>query len=120
MNTLRIARSAARVCTVPSFARNTLPRFVRQVSSSSSSSAQHHTNNHKNIIIEDSGHAGVALIRLHRPKALNALSSALFAELNEALKKFEEDKETAAIVITGSDKAFAGRTAFSDSSLRLS
>jgi enoyl-CoA hydratase len=47
-------------------------------------------------------------VTLNRPKALNALSSPLFKELNNALVKFEEDKEIGAIVLTGSDKAFAG------------
>lgn len=47
-------------------------------------------------------------VRLNRPKALNALSSALFVELNDALKKCEEDPEVGAVVLTGSDKAFAG------------
>jgi 1,4-dihydroxy-2-naphthoyl-CoA synthase len=47
-------------------------------------------------------------VTLNRPKALNALSSPLFKELNDALTKFEEDKGTGAIVITGSEKAFAG------------
>jgi enoyl-CoA hydratase len=51
---------------------------------------------------------GVELITLNRPKALNALNSALFAELNEALKKADEDVNVGAVVITGSDKAFAG------------
>lgn len=50
----------------------------------------------------------ISTVRLNRPKALNALSSALFVELNDALKKFEEDAETKVIVLTGSDKAFAG------------
>ena len=51
---------------------------------------------------------GVELITLNRPKALNALNSALFIELNEALKKADEDVNVGAIVITGSDRAFAG------------
>ena len=51
---------------------------------------------------------GVELIALNRPKALNALNSALFVELNEALKKADEDANVGAIVITGSDRAFAG------------
>lgn len=49
------------------------------------------------------------VVTLNRPKALNALSSPLFVELNEALKKFEDDKEIGAIVLTGSDRAFAGK-----------
>lgn len=51
---------------------------------------------------------GVGLITLNRPKALNALSSPLFLELNEALAAFDADNETGAIVLTGSDRAFAG------------
>ena len=47
-------------------------------------------------------------VTLNRPKALNALSSPLFTELNNALTKFDEDNGTGAIVVTGSEKAFAG------------
>lgn len=50
---------------------------------------------------------GVALITLNRPKALNALCSPLIFELNDALERIERDDETKAIVITGSEKAFA-------------
>ncbi|KZT01307.1 enoyl-CoA hydratase [Laetiporus sulphureus 93-53] len=50
---------------------------------------------------------GVALITLNRPKALNALSSPLFEELNDALKRFDSDNNVRALVLTGSEKAFA-------------
>ena len=50
----------------------------------------------------------VGLITFNRPKALNALSSPLFAELNEALAELDADDEIGAIVLTGSDRAFAG------------
>ena len=49
----------------------------------------------------------VALIRLNRPDALNALNSELFGELNSVFDELEADDSIAAIVITGSDKAFA-------------
>ncbi len=49
----------------------------------------------------------VAVIRLNRPRALNALCSELMAELGEALKEFDADESVGAIVLTGSDKAFA-------------
>ena len=49
----------------------------------------------------------VALITLNRPDALNALNSELFAELNTVFDDLEADDSVAAIVITGSDKAFA-------------
>ena len=58
-----------------------------------------------NIIVETHGRVG--LIRLNRPQALNALSSSLFEELNTALSAFESDPDIGAIVLTGSEKAFA-------------
>jgi enoyl-CoA hydratase len=58
-----------------------------------------------NIIVETQGRVG--LIRLNRPQALNALNQALIDELNNALLLFEKDPGIGAIVLTGSDKAFA-------------
>ena len=49
----------------------------------------------------------VAVIRLNRPKALNALCDRLMEELGQALRGFDADPAVAAIVLTGSDKAFA-------------
>ena len=49
----------------------------------------------------------VALIRLHRPEALNALNAQLISELNATLDAYEEDDAIGAIVITGSERAFA-------------
>ena len=60
---------------------------------------------YKNIIVAI--HGSVALIRLNRPKALNALNSALIAELNIALDLLDKDPGIGALVITGSEKAFA-------------
>jgi enoyl-CoA hydratase len=60
---------------------------------------------YETIIVETRGRAG--LIQLDRPDALNALSSALIGELNAALDDFEDNDKIGAIVITGSDKAFA-------------
>ncbi|KAL6306868.1 ClpP/crotonase [Sparassis latifolia] len=51
--------------------------------------------------------SGVGQITLNRPKALNALSSALFLELNAALEKFDGDDDVRALVLTGSERAFA-------------
>lgn len=47
------------------------------------------------------------MITLHRPKALNALCDALINELNDLLAKLDADNSIGAIVITGSEKAFA-------------
>ena len=49
----------------------------------------------------------VGLIRLNRPKALNALCAQLVAELGEALRAFDADEGIGCIVLTGSEKAFA-------------
>ena len=57
------------------------------------------------IIVETRRHVG--LITLNRPKALNALCAQLIRELGEALDAFEADDEVGAIVLTGSEKAFA-------------
>jgi enoyl-CoA hydratase len=60
---------------------------------------------YENILVETHGRVG--LIRLNRPKALNALSQGLIADLNAALKIFDEDEAIGAMVLTGSEKAFA-------------
>ena len=60
---------------------------------------------YENIIVETRDHVG--LITLNRPKALNALNAALMRELGEALTAFDADEAIGAIVITGSEKAFA-------------
>ena len=49
----------------------------------------------------------VALIRLNRPEALNALNSLLLSELAEALRQADANEKVRCIVITGSEKAFA-------------
>lgn len=60
------------------------------------------------ILVEKRGaNDCVALITLNRPKALNALSDPLMAEICDALEKIQADKGVSAVVITGSEKAFA-------------
>jgi enoyl-CoA hydratase len=49
----------------------------------------------------------VGLITLNRPKALNALCKQLMTEVAETIVEFEKDKSVGAIVLTGSEKAFA-------------
>ena len=73
----------------------TLPRFTSAASGE-----------YQNILVSQPA-AGVTLITLNRPKALNALNSALFHELNDATAAADADSSIGAIVITGSDKAFA-------------
>lgn len=61
--------------------------------------------NFENIAIETNNK--VALIKLNRPKALNALNDELMDELGSALLNLDADDGVGCIVITGSDKAFA-------------
>ena len=60
---------------------------------------------YENILVETRGRVG--LVTLNRPKALNALNDALMDELGAALKAFDADEGIGAIVLTGSEKAFA-------------
>ena len=59
----------------------------------------------KTLIIETQDH--VALIRLNRPEALNALNQQLMSELATTLQAMDGDDTVRCIVITGSEKAFA-------------
>lgn len=60
---------------------------------------------YENIFTETKGSVGI--ITLNRPQALNALCNAMIKEIANALDAFEADDAVGAIVITGSDKAFA-------------
>ncbi|XP_050543377.1 enoyl-CoA hydratase, mitochondrial [Daktulosphaira vitifoliae] len=60
------------------------------------------------IITEKVGEKkNVGLVRLNRPKALNALCDGLVNELTEAVEEHDVDKSIGAIVVTGSERAFA-------------
>jgi enoyl-CoA hydratase len=60
---------------------------------------------YQTILVESRGPIG--LITLNRAHALNALNAELIGELNQALDGYDADPEIGAIVITGSDRAFA-------------
>jgi enoyl-CoA hydratase len=57
------------------------------------------------ILVETHGRVG--LIRLNRPAALNALCDQLMTELGAQMLAFDADPAIGAIVLTGSEKAFA-------------
>jgi len=60
---------------------------------------------YETLIVE--AHDAVALIRLNRPEALNALNSRLLEELGQALDAAEADAGVRCLVLTGSERAFA-------------
>ena len=57
------------------------------------------------ILTETRGRVG--LVTLNRPKVLNALNDQLVEELGNALMAFDADPNIGAMIITGSEKAFA-------------
>ncbi|KAH9871714.1 hypothetical protein J1614_005970 [Plenodomus biglobosus] len=76
-----------------------LPRFVRGYSAA--------TETEFKMLLVSKPKPGVGFIQLNRPAALNALGTPLILELNQALREFQADKSVGAIVLTGSEKAFA-------------
>jgi enoyl-CoA hydratase len=59
----------------------------------------------EHIIVETRGNVGV--LRLNRPKMLNALSFGVFTEIAAAIDDLEADEAIGCIVLTGNEKAFA-------------
>jgi enoyl-CoA hydratase len=59
----------------------------------------------EHIIVESQGAVGI--IRLNRPKMLNALSFGVFREIAAAIDDLEADEKIGCIIVTGSEKAFA-------------
>lgn len=60
---------------------------------------------YENILVEQED--GVAVVRLNRPKVLNALSGPLMTELVEALEGLDADRAVRCLVLTGNERAFA-------------
>jgi enoyl-CoA hydratase len=58
-------------------------------------------------VIEIERQGRVAIVRLNRPKALNALNEAVMNAMTAAMPLLDQDPEVGAIIITGSEKAFA-------------
>jgi len=66
------------------------------------------TATYENILVETHGEKqNVGLIKLNRPKALNALCEALMTDIKAAVTDMEADSAIGCIVLTGSEKAFA-------------
>lgn len=63
---------------------------------------------YQHILVEKRGEkSNVGLITLNRPKALNALCDGLMKEVGQALDILESDPDVGAVIITGSERAFA-------------
>jgi enoyl-CoA hydratase len=59
------------------------------------------------VLVERQADQRTALVRLNRPKQLNALNGAVMDALCAALEELDHDDEVRAIVLTGSERAFA-------------
>lgn len=82
-------------------ARVATPPTVRALSTTSTVGAEY------NHLLVEKLPSKVAIITLNRPKALNALCDDLINELNTVTAEFDQDPSVGAMVITGSDRAFA-------------
>ncbi|TVR24247.1 MAG: enoyl-CoA hydratase [Anaerolineaceae bacterium] len=58
-------------------------------------------------IIVETAEGGVGVIRMNRPKALNALNGQITDEIFTAMEAFDADENIGCIVLTGSDRVFA-------------
>ncbi|MEX5269757.1 enoyl-CoA hydratase [Kocuria sabuli] len=67
--------------------------------------SEQHGTDHRNILVETRGRVGI--ITLNRPKALNALDEATLQEVVAASSALDADPGIGAILLTGSEKAFA-------------
>ncbi len=63
--------------------------------------------NEQFIIVEPDFQPNIALVRLNRPKELNALNLQLMLEMKQALADLDENEEVHCIIITGNEQAFA-------------
>jgi enoyl-CoA hydratase len=61
----------------------------------------------EHILVEPQHAPQIALIRLNRPKELNALNLQLMGELRDALKELDNNDEVRVIILTGNERAFA-------------
>jgi enoyl-CoA hydratase len=59
------------------------------------------------VLVERQPERRTALVRLNRPKQLNALNGAVMGALCEALEELDRDDAVRAIVVTGNERAFA-------------
>lgn len=67
---------------------------------------------YETILVEQQDRVGI--IRLNRPKALNALNTQLMSELTSVLQGFDAADDIGCIVLTGNDKAFAAGADITD------
>jgi enoyl-CoA hydratase len=63
------------------------------------------TGTYENILVRREGRVGI--VQLNRPKAMNALNSAIMAELVTALQLLDGDDQIGCLIVSGDERAFA-------------
>jgi len=102
----QIFRQFAKLAISPASNQKNLLRSIAQQYSSTTSAYQY-------ILVDKRGEkSNVGVITLNRPKALNALCAGLMNEVSAALDVLESDGDVGAIIITGSERAFAAGDLF--------
>jgi len=97
----QIFRQFAKLAISPASNQKNLLRSIAQQYSSTTSAYQY-------ILVDKRGEkSNIGVITLNRPKALNALCAGLMNEVGAALDVLESDGDVGAIIITGSERAFA-------------
>lgn len=82
--------------------------FCRVSNSARSFSTSFHAHREYANVLVSRPKPGVTLITLNRPKALNALNAAHIQDISDAMKEADEDTSVGAMILTGSERAFAG------------
>ncbi|WP_366556573.1 enoyl-CoA hydratase [Aquibaculum sediminis] len=59
------------------------------------------------VVVRETPEPGVALLRIHRPEARNALNMEVRRQLSEAFRDLNRESDLRAVVLTGDEKAFA-------------
>ena len=68
-------------------------------------------NDEQLVLVERQPEQRTALVRLNRPKQLNALNGAVMDALCNALEELDRRDEVRVIVVTGNERAFAAGVA---------
>lgn len=80
--------------------------------------AEHAAGSAPTPLVQRDQHAGVLTLTLRQPKRLNALSTAMLAELGEALRAAQRDPAVRAVVLTGEGRAFSAGADLSEFELQ--
>jgi enoyl-CoA hydratase len=82
----------------------TFPRFFEKIPKNTKNKKES-SMTYTSILTEIRGRVGI--VTLNRPQAMNAFNAVMLSELFDALEAFDNDENIGAMIVTGSEKAFA-------------